>query len=124
MTQQHDSSTQAAMNLPELLIRLDNDRDLLIELIAIFQKKYPDLLLQLQAHVDCKDANKVESASHALKGMLLSLSATRAAALAARLEQMGGGGESCRLPEVLTLFENEVAKLLEELESYTTKVGS
>jgi HPt (histidine-containing phosphotransfer) domain-containing protein len=124
MTQWHDSSTQSAMNLPELLNRLDNDRDLLIELITIFHKKYPVLLLQLQSHIGCKDANKVISASHALKGMLLCLSATRAAALAGRLEQMGVDGESCGLPWVLTLFENEVAILLEELDSYTTKVGS
>src|ERR1700722_10890076 len=124
MTQQHDSSTQCAMNLSELLIRLDNDRDLLIELIAIFQKKYPVLLLQLQAYVDCNDANRVESTSHALKGMLLCLSAPRAAALAGRLEQMGGDRESCRLTEVLTLFEDEVAKLLEELDRYTTEVGT
>jgi HPt (histidine-containing phosphotransfer) domain-containing protein len=124
MAQQTDSSIKSAMNLPELLIRLDNDRDLLIELIVIFQKKYPVLLLQLQAHVNCKDANKVESVSHALKGMLLCLSATRAAALAGLLEQMGGDGKSCRLTEALTLFEEEVTKLLEELDRYTTKAGS
>jgi HPt (histidine-containing phosphotransfer) domain-containing protein len=123
MTQSQDGSIQATLNLPELLIRLDNDRELLVELIILFQKKYPVLLLQLQEYIVCKDTFKVESTSHALKGMLSSLSANKAAVLADRLEQLGREGKTCGLADVLMLFESEVAKLLAELDGYATKVG-
>jgi HPt (histidine-containing phosphotransfer) domain-containing protein len=121
MTQQRDSSLQTAMDLSDLLMRVDNDHDLVIELIAIFKRKYPPTLLLLQESVAREDTNRVEITSHTLKGMLLCLSATRAAALAERLEQMGRDGKTSRLSAVLTLFEEEVANLLPELDGYATK---
>jgi HPt (histidine-containing phosphotransfer) domain-containing protein len=122
MTQHRDSSSHFAMNLPELLLRVDNDRDLVIELIIIFKKKYPPLLLLLQESIACQETNRVETASHALGGMLSCLSATRAASLAKWLEQMGRDGKTRGMADVLTSFENEVANLLPELDDYTKKV--
>ena len=122
MTLQRDGSLQDAMDLQELLIRVDNDRDLVIELIAIFKKKYPPLLLLLQESIACQDTNRVETTSHALRGMLSCLSASRAVALAKRLEQMGRDGKTWEMTDLLTLFENELANLMPELDEYSTKV--
>lgn len=121
MTQQRDGSLQFAINLPELLLRVDNDRDLVIELITIFKKRYPPLLFLLHGSIASQDTNRVETTSHALRGMLSCLSATRAAALAERLEQMGRDGKTREMAGVLTLFENELANLLPELDEYTSK---
>ncbi|HVA94504.1 MAG TPA: Hpt domain-containing protein [Candidatus Dormibacteraeota bacterium] len=118
MTQQRDTSAQPSVNLPELLVRVDNDRDLLRELIEIFQEDFPRRLQQLQTYVGQRDMNSVETASHGLKGMLSSLSAMRAAAAAARLEQMGREGKMAGLPEALAQFEQEVEGLLPELDGY------
>jgi HPt (histidine-containing phosphotransfer) domain-containing protein len=122
MTQQCNSSSQFAMNLPELLLRVGNDRDLVIELIAIFKKKYPPMLLPLQESIASQGSNRVETTSHAFRGMLSCLSATRAASLAKRLEQMGRDGKTSEMADVLTSFENEMTNLLPELDDYTTKV--
>jgi HPt (histidine-containing phosphotransfer) domain-containing protein len=121
MTQQRDTPLQVAMNLPELLLRVDNGRDFVIELIAIFKKKYPPLLLLLQESIACQDTNRVETTSHALRGMLSCLSATRAVALDRRLEQMESDGKIWEMADLVTLFENELANLLPELDEYTTK---
>jgi HPt (histidine-containing phosphotransfer) domain-containing protein len=118
MTQQRGRSSQVAVNLPELLIRVDNDHDLLRELIGIFKEEFPRLLRSLQQFVVCGDMKNVEATSHALKGMLSGLSVTRAAALAARLEQMARDGKTSGLTEDLALFESEVADLLPELDAY------
>ncbi len=45
----NERSSQAAVNLPELLVRVDNDRELLCELIEIFKGDFPRLLQELQA---------------------------------------------------------------------------
>jgi HPt (histidine-containing phosphotransfer) domain-containing protein len=124
MTQLYDSFTPATLNLPELLIRLDNDRELLSELIILFQKKYPVLLRQLREYINVKDVIKIESTSHALKGMLSCLSANQSVVLANRIEEMGRDGKTCGLPDALTVFEGEVAKLLAELDRFATKVGT
>src|ERR1700704_2703480 len=93
MTQPNDHSSQVTVNLPELLTRVENDRDLLCELIGIFKTEFPLLLRALQESVACKDMKRVEISSHSLKGMLSGLSVTRAAANASRLEQMARAGE-------------------------------
>jgi NO-binding membrane sensor protein with MHYT domain len=55
------------------------------------------------------------------EGTLSNLSAARAVAAAARLEQMVRAGEKLGLSDVLTLLEGEVANLLLELDAYTEK---
>jgi HPt (histidine-containing phosphotransfer) domain-containing protein len=122
MTNQHDRSRQAAVDLPELLARVDNDRDLLYELIGIFKEEIPGLLQELQQSVAGEDVKKVEATSHALKGMLSGLSATKAATIASRLEQMGREGKTPEMNGVLALLEREVADLLPELDGYTTEI--
>ena len=68
----------------ELLERVENDRELLRDLLLIFKEEFPRHLLVLREAVESRDGNRVTGAAHALKGMLLNLSATRAAATAAR----------------------------------------
>jgi HPt (histidine-containing phosphotransfer) domain-containing protein len=109
-------SSPAGVNLPELLERVDNDRDLLCELIGIFKEDFPRLLEALRRSVADEDLKAVEAKSHALKGMLLGLSVTQAAAIAARVEQMGREGRTLGLAETLALLESEVADLLRELD--------
>src|ERR1700681_3104666 len=121
MTQPGDRSSQGAVNLGELLTRVEYDHDLLCELIGIFKEEFPLLLQSLRQSVARGDMKAVEAKSHALKGMLLGLSVKQAAESASRLEQMAREGEELGLTGSLTLFEHEVAELLPELDSYTTK---
>jgi HPt (histidine-containing phosphotransfer) domain-containing protein len=122
MTQLRGRSSHVAVNLPELLVRVDNDHELLCELIGIFKEEFPRLLRSLQQFVVCEDMKNVETTSHALKGMLSGLSVARAAVTAARLEQMAREGETTGLTDALTLLENEVVDLLPEFDAYTEEV--
>jgi HPt (histidine-containing phosphotransfer) domain-containing protein len=60
---------------------------------------------------------QVEAESHTLKGMLLNLSAARAAALAADLENLGREGKIPAMREALTEFQSEAQTLLLQMES-------
>ena len=124
MTQQRDRSGQVVLNLPELLLRVENDRDLLRELIDIFKEESPRLLQQLQGHVIRRDMKSVEETSHGLKGMLSGLSAMPAASVAARLERMGREGDIAGLSDAVTLLEREIEQLLPELDASITGAGS
>jgi HPt (histidine-containing phosphotransfer) domain-containing protein len=118
MTRQGDHSSQVAVNLDELLARVENEHDLLCELIGIFKEEFPRVLQSLQESVTREDMKNVEATSHALKGMLSGLSVTRAAAMASRLEQMAREGEKVGLTDTLALLKREVADLLPELNAY------
>jgi HPt (histidine-containing phosphotransfer) domain-containing protein len=124
MTQQNDRSSQVAVNLPELLVRIDNDRDLLLELIDIFKEEFPRLFQQLQEHVVRGDMKSVEKTCHGLRGMLSGLSANHGATIAARLEQMGRDRDSSGLNDAVALLDREYKKLLPELDAFATKAES
>jgi HPt (histidine-containing phosphotransfer) domain-containing protein len=107
-----------SVNLPELLARVDNDRELLCDLISIFKEEFPGHLKSIRDAVARSDSAEVINVSHTLKGMLSNLAVSKAAAAAARLEQLGRGGETVSLPDALAAFEREVQGLLPEMETY------
>jgi two-component system sensor histidine kinase/response regulator len=113
-----DRLSEVGVNLPDLLLRVENDLDLLGELVDIFKEEFPRLLKSLQEAVASKDMKTTEATSHALKGMLSGLSATRAAAIASQIEQMSRDGKSSGLTDSLNVLEHEVANLLPELDAY------
>ena len=119
MTQADNHSAEPTFNLPEMLARVDNDREFLCELLEIFKKELPPLLLSLQEAVSCENMKLVEAEAHNLKGMCATLSAARAASAASQLEQMGRGEvEKSRLKELLAAFESELAVLMTEINNH------
>ena len=117
MSDPRADSSLPAMNLEELLIRVENDRELLCQLLGIFKTEFPRLLERLQQSVARQDVKNVEAASHAMKGMLSGISAIQAAVTASRLEEMGRNKEVSGLSDTLALFERQLADLLPELDA-------
>jgi two-component system sensor histidine kinase/response regulator len=114
----HRSLSDPAVNLHELLARVDNDRDLLRELVVLFKNDFPHQISALHRAIAESDLKTTERTSHALKGMCLTLAAARAVAAAARLEQLARSQDARALPSALKVLENEMALLLPELEIY------
>jgi HPt (histidine-containing phosphotransfer) domain-containing protein len=111
-------SAAASVNLAELLARVDNDRELLCDLLSIFKDEFPGHIKSLEDAVDRKDAAKIASVSHTLKGMLLNLAVPKAAASAARLQHLARAGETASFRDALASFQQDVHGLLPEMESY------
>ena len=117
MVQATDHSAELSLNVPELLSRVDNDRELMRELLQLFRDECPRLMQLLEAAVSKQEMRAVETTSHSLKGMLANLSASRAASAASRLEELGRAGKPSQLKGELAVLESEVAVLLLELET-------
>ena len=117
-----DNSAAATVNIQELLLRVENDRELLCDLLTIFKQEFPPHLRSLEGAVTRKDAAETASVSHTLKGMLANLSVTKAAASAARLEQLARAGETTAFPEAFAAFAQDVHGLLPVMESYMQEV--
>src|SRR5262249_54668247 len=69
--------------------RVDGDRDLLRELVEIFDQEFPGMLARLEASIQQGDAVDMAKAAHKIKGTLLQFSGKSAAAAAQALELMG-----------------------------------
>jgi two-component system, sensor histidine kinase and response regulator len=107
---------QVVLDVPDLLVRLQNDRELLVELSEILKTEYPTHLRSLEQAVSGEDMKTVERTGHALKGMFAALSAARAASAASQLEPTGRKGDKLGLRNALTILESEAAALLIELD--------
>jgi len=118
MEKQPEVSSNCVVNFSELFQRADKDRELLQELLGIFKKDFPRYYTSLKEAVVRNDVKQVEFIAHTLRGMLSNMAATRAAALAGRLESTARGGEQSGLTEGFALFEKEVSGLMPELETY------
>ncbi len=116
--------SEPSTNLDELLSRVEHDRELLRELIVIFKTDLPKQLFTLRYALSRGDLVACERSSHTLKGMLLGLTAKRAAASAAQLEQLARARDTASLSGVLEVFEQELGVLIPELESYLVKIES
>lgn len=112
------------IDFPELLARVDNDRELLVDLMGIFKEDFPRHMKELNETVGAHDLKKVAVVSHTLKGMLANLAVTRGAAAAAKLEQLARDGEEPSIGEAFAAFEQEVRGLLAEMEAYMSEVRS
>ena len=72
--------------------RLDHDRDLLRELVAVFAVEAPQLLARIEEGIRAGLPGDVKKASHKLKGSLLQFSARTAVAAAQELEEKAQNG--------------------------------
>jgi len=115
-----DESAPAANNsidVPQLLDRLDGDRALLAELVALFRADFPGNLSSVQQAIDRKDANGLCGAAHSLKGALANLSAVEASALAAELESIGKSLDLTRAQATLDHLALEINNGMRALEA-------
>jgi HPt (histidine-containing phosphotransfer) domain-containing protein len=104
--------------MEELLSRVEQDRELLHELLAIFVDEFPLRLEELRDALARQDLRQGMIVSHALKGMLSNLSIVQAAWCAAQMEQMARNGQAAAFVEAFTVFEQEVQGLIPELQAH------
>lgn len=112
---------EPALNPAELLERVEGDRGLLQELAGLFRDDWPRHMEVLRGAAATKDAKGIVAASHALKGMLSNLTASKAAAMAASLEMAARRGECGAADEELAGLERELVRVEMALEGVCTE---
>jgi len=123
MTNTNQLPNQSAIDFPELLARVDNDRELLLDLMSIFKEDFPRHQRELADVIAAHDLKKMAIVSHTLKGMLANLAVTRAASGAAKLEQLAhDGGTEAEIADAFRAFQREVQNLLPEMDAYMAVV--
>lgn len=95
--------------------RLDHDRDLLRELVAVFAAEAPQLLARIEKGIGAGLAGDVKNASHKLKGSLLQFSARTAVAAAQELEEKAQNGVVAGAAPLLNRLRHEIDLLREGL---------
>ena len=100
------------VNLQELMERIDHDSELLREVFDLFCDEFPVLHSDLREAVQSGNLQCIQSKAHTLKGMFANLAITRAAAVAAEIEQMARIGDQGGLTAAFARLDDEVLSLL------------
>ena len=105
------SSGRRRVDLETALHRLEGDRELLREIIAMFLQEHPSMIEQIRAAIAEQNAGALQRAAHKLKGCVGYIAADDLAQLAYRLECMGRAAALDRAGECF----NELLAVLEEV---------
>jgi HPt (histidine-containing phosphotransfer) domain-containing protein len=108
-------ATNAACNLRAALERLDGDAELLSMLIAVYLEDSVELLSQLGAAIDARDAASAERAAHSLKGLASNFDGFPAVEAALVIETAARQGDWGATTAGLPTLEQEVSRLQQAL---------
>jgi two-component system, sensor histidine kinase and response regulator len=106
------------VDLPDLMARVEDDRELLAELFVMFQQELPGLRDALHHAIDVGDLPEGARAAHALKGMLANMSMKQGVSLAAGIEEAARAGNKQAIKGTLAAFDSEVAALSAAVDAF------
>src|SRR5258708_4507044 len=95
--------------------RVGGDMEFLRELVALFTEEASQMLASIEAAVEAGNAADLNKFSHKLRGAVLQFSASRAAAIAGKLEEMGRTDSLQGASSVLNDLKAEISELLDAL---------
>lgn len=105
---------RSVLNLSDVMDRVGDDRDLLLELVKLFfidyDERHPELALAIRA----KDPQKITKIAHSMKGALGNLSAERGYDAALTLEFIGRDSKLAEAEDGFRRLEAEVEAFRKE----------
>src|SRR6185369_9047336 len=108
-------ATASGYDTTGLLNRVCGDQELVVELIGLFLGECPALMDEIRAAVAAKDADRLETAAHSLKGSVGIFEEPAAYGAAARLEEIGSGKKWKDAGAALAALEAAIADFRRDL---------
>ena len=118
------SISESGIDLLELLIRVDNDCELLREVFVLFEGEFPRIFQALTSATTRGDMKETHHLAHTLKGMLAGLSFTDATSSAARIEQMAAQSNAEQISQEPFRLQQQVAEGRSFLERTCSEVAA
>ena len=100
---------EPAIDLPDVLERVQHDRELLFELFDIFQDDFILKRKSVESLLTAQRATAIRDLAHSLKGAAGNISAKAIFAICLRMEQNSDQGDLSHIREDLTLLDGEFA---------------
>jgi len=104
------------LDLPEFLERVQDDKELLVELLEIYTEDYKDKRVALGKATEEGDFEAIKSVAHSLKGASGNISAKKVRKTLIEFEEMGKNSDCSKAPELLAELDKGYEALLECIE--------
>lgn len=116
-----ESQSKATFDRLELIASVDGDFDILTELVELFLGQIPDSFNAIRNAISEDNSQRLNRASHLLKGSLGNFFAAEAIKEAQAMEDIGASGDMSGALESLVVLEDAVQQLRAELVSLIKK---
>ncbi len=113
----NDAPSREVFDVAEALERVGGDRELLAELVKLFEGESPRLLQEMREAIAREDAVALERAAHALKGSVGNFAAAAAVAAAQELERVARSGLLTQARALYSALETEIQQFRQALEN-------
>lgn len=108
--------SEEVLDLEEVLERVQDDKELLLELFDIFQEDYEQKRRQVGQAVAQSDPEQLKNIAHSLKGASSNISAKRIYGLFAEIERMAVQGDVKGIGSILANVDHEYTALQSAIE--------
>ena len=105
------------------LATVEGDCDLMGQLVRLFLEDVPRMSGMIREAVAARDAGKLRTSAHALKGSLAVFTAPAATAAAQRLEEIGRADDMATADTALAELTAEIDRLLPALSAWLPELG-
>ena len=103
------------LDLPEFLERVQDDKELLLELFDIYIQDFKDKRLALKEAVAANDFEQIKNLAHSLKGASGNISAKLLRVTFLKFEEMGKNQNLASASETLALMDQQFQDLLNRI---------
>ena len=110
--------SQEIVDLKEVLERVQNDKELLLELLDIFIEDYPLKIEAIRQGIQEKNFEKLRDASHSMKGASGNIAAKRINTLFVQIEQLVKMNSTDGIEDLLKSLEQAFS----DFKDYTEKL--
>jgi two-component system sensor histidine kinase/response regulator len=105
------SASTLVVNRDELLKRVEGDRELLRELIALFFEELPERLEAIRVALEQDDLQSIHELVHSIKGSVSNFAAAPAFEAASRVNDLSRAGTRDGLKAAVEALERELDRL-------------
>lgn len=99
------------LDLKEVLERVQDDRELLLELLDIFFEDYPKKIQEMRKSLRANNVSQVQDLAHSMKGASGNISAKKIYASFLTIEQMAKNNNLKAVEETLRVLDGQFAEL-------------
>ncbi len=114
-----EESGADVLDRQQLIQRIGNDPEILLQLVAVFREECRMLLVQIERGLAARDTRVVERAAHRLRGSLGTMAAEPAQQVALEVELLGRAGDLGTAAERFRALAYEVERLEPALAALT-----
>ena len=118
------SNSKSAIDLKDVLERVQDDTELLVELLDIFLEDYKEKHKLLEELITHKDFEQIRNVAHSLKGAAGNISATDFHRSFSAMEQFGDESNLDGINKMMLKLEEDFPKLQRSIEEIKAKYNT